>query len=165
MIDLVIYLKSNLAEHFVIYFIPLYIVGGRPVAVLSAHFLGYKASFVLPVVVLLDTLQIPMFYFLYGTLSNSALLQKLHERTLHKEKRLHGSKLFRWLQVMGAPGVVTITMLPLKGCGMWSGVLLSKILRFPKPTGYGLLILGSIFGCAFLLGLAEFILKLFNYFL
>ena len=62
MMDLVIFLKNNLAEHFVIYFIPLYIVGGRPVAILSAQFLGYKASFLLPEVVLLDTLQIPLFY-------------------------------------------------------------------------------------------------------
>ena len=163
--DLVIFLKNNLAEHFVIYFIPLYIVGGRPVAILSAQFLGYKASFLLPVVVLLDTLQIPLFYHLYGTISDSLLARKLSERTIKRGNNLSKSKLFRWLQVMGAPGVVAITMLPIKGCGMWSGVLLSKLLKFSKPTGYPLLIGGSILGCAFLLGLGEGILKLWTLFM
>jgi len=165
MMDLVIFLKNNLAEHFVIYFIPLYIVGGRPVAILSAQFLGYKASFLLPVVVLLDTLQIPLFYHLYGTISDSLLARKLSERTIKRGNNLSKSKLFRWLQVMGAPGVVAITMLPIKGCGMWSGVLLSRLLKFSKPTGYPLLIGGSILGCAFLLGLGEGILKLWTLFM
>lgn len=165
MIDLVIFLKNNLAEHFVIYFIPLYIVGGRSVAILSAQFLGYKASFLLPVVVLLDTLQIPLFYHLYGTISDSLLARKFSERTIKKGKNLSKSKLFRWMQVMGAPGVVAITTLPLKGCGMWSGVLLSRLLKFSKLTGYPLLIGGSILGCAFLLGLGEGILKLWILFM
>jgi len=165
MIDLVIFLKNNLAEHFVIYFIPLYVVGGRPVAILSAQFLGYKASFLLPVVVMLDTLQIPLFYYTYGAISSSLLARKFSERTIKRGKNLSKSKLFRWMQVMGAPGVVAITMLPLKGCGMWSGVLLSKLLKFSKPTGYQLLIGGSILGCVFILGLGEGILKLWTLFM
>ncbi|MEA1935996.1 MAG: small multi-drug export protein [Thermodesulfobacteriota bacterium] len=165
MMDLVIFLKNNLAEHFVIYFIPLYIVGGRPVAILSAQFLGYKASFLLPVVVMLDTLQVPLFYYLYGAMSGSLLVRKFSERTIKKEKRLSGSKFFHWMQVMGAPGVVAVTMLPIKGCGMWSGVLLSKLLKFSRPTSYPLLIVGSILGCAFLLGLGEGILKLWALFM
>ena len=64
------------------------------------------------------------------------------------------------MRVMGAPGVVVITMLPLKGCGMWSGVLLSKLLKFSRPASYPLLIGGSILGSALLLGLGEGILKL-----
>ncbi|MBW2568320.1 MAG: small multi-drug export protein [Deltaproteobacteria bacterium] len=148
-----------------IYFIPLYVVGGRPVAILSAQFLGYKASFLLPVVVMLDTLQIPLFYYTYGAISSSLLARKFSERTIKRGKNLSKSKLFRWMQVMGAPGVVAITMLPLKGCGMWSGVLLSKLLKFSKPTGYQLLIGGSILGCVFILGLGEGILKLWTLFM
>jgi uncharacterized membrane protein len=165
MIDLVIFLKNNLAEHFVIYFIPLYIVGGRPVAILSAQFLGYKAFFLLPVVVMLDTLQIPLFYYLYDTISDSLLVRKFSERTMKKGKRFSESKFFRWMQVMGAPGVVAVTMLPVKGCGMWSGVFLSRLLNFSKPTGYSILIVGSISGCALLLGLGEGILKLWALFM
>jgi uncharacterized membrane protein len=60
---------------------------------------------------------------------------------------------------MGTPGVLVITMLPLKGCGMWSGVLLSKILGLSKKTGYSLLISGSILGCLLVLIVGEAVLE------
>jgi len=160
MLDAIIFLKDNLADHFVIYFIPLYILGGRPVAILSAQFLGFRITFLLPVVVMLDTLQIPLFYYLFSTISKGSFMRKLYERATKKEKRLRKSRLFRWIQLMGTPGVVAITMLPLKGCGMWSGVLLSKLLRLPKQISYALLIVGSILGCIFLFGVGEAILQL-----
>ena len=160
MSDVVMFLKNNLADHFVIYFIPLYILGGRPVAVLSGQFLGYKISFLLPVVVMLDTLQIPLFYELYRTVSNRIFIRKLLERAAKKEKSVRKSRFFHWMQVMGMPGVVAITMMPLKGCGMWSGVLLSKLLSLPKPTSYPLLIAGSLLGCILLFGAGEAILQL-----
>jgi uncharacterized membrane protein len=160
MFDAVTFLKDNLVDHFVIYFIPLYILGGRPAAILSAQFLGFGITFLLPVVVMLDTLQIPLFYYLYDTISKGLFMRKLHERTIKKEKRLRKSRFFRWIQLMGTPGVVTITMLPLKGCGMWSGVLLSKFLRLPKQISYPLLIVGSILGCILLFGVGEVVLQL-----
>ena len=163
MVEIITFLKNNLADHFVIYFIPLYILGGRPVAILSAQFLGYKMSFLLPTVVLLDTLQIPMFYHLYGTVSKRAFFQKLYERTQKKEKSLRKSKIFHWVQMIGMPGVVAITMVPMKGCGMWSGVLLSKLLGLSKQMSYPLLIFGSVLGCAFLFGIGEAVLRLITH--
>jgi uncharacterized membrane protein len=158
MTDIVIYLKNNLSENFAVYFIPLYILGGRPVALLSGQMLGFKICFLLPVVVLLDTLQIPFFYQIYDTISNSRLLKKLHEKIKKKEARLYQSKIFQWVQLLGSSGVITITMLPLKGCGMWSGVLLSKLLRLPKVFSYPLLIVGSLLGSMLILGVGEAIL-------
>ena len=127
MSDALIFLKYNLDDHFVIYFIPLYILGGRPVAILSAQFLGFGIPLLLAVVVMLDTLQIPLFYYVFGTISKGPFMRKLHERGAKKEKSLRKSRYFPWIRLMGTPGVVAITMLPLKGCGMWSGVLLSKL--------------------------------------
>ena len=164
MTDIIIFLKNNLEDNFIIYFIPLYILGGRPLAILSAQFLGYKMSFLLPTVVLLDTLQVPMFYHLYGTVSKRAFFQKIYNRSQKKEQGLRKKKIFRWMQIIGMPGVVAITMTPMKGCGMWSGVLLSKILELPKQTSYPLLIFGSILGCAFLFGIGEALLKLITLF-
>jgi len=46
--------------------------------------------------------------------------------------------------------VVVITILPLKGCGILSGFILSKLLQIPKTRVYLLLILGSIIGCGIL---------------
>jgi uncharacterized membrane protein len=158
--DTLLLIKSNLADHFAIYFIPLYILGGRPAAILSGQLLGFNIFFLLPVVVMLDTLQIPLFYYLYGAISHRLFLRKLRERTTKKERAFSTSKFYRWMQLLGSPGVVTITMLPLKGCGMWSGVLLSKLLQLPKQTSYLLLIGGSVLGCILLLGVGEAILQL-----
>lgn len=160
MYDAIVFLKNNLADHFALYFIPLYILGGRPVAILSAQFLGFRAFFLLPVVVMLDTLQVPLFYYLYGRISNGLFMQKLYKRITKKEQRLHKSKFFHWMQLMGTPGVVAISMLPLKGCGMWTGVLLSKLLRLPKQVSYPLLIAGSILGCILIYGMGEAVLQL-----
>ena len=158
--DLLLLLKSNLADHFAIYFIPLYILGGRPAAILSGQLLGFSISFLLPVVVILDTLQIPLFYYLYGAISNKLFFRRLSERAARKERNLRTSKFYRWMHLLGSPGVVTITMLPLKGCGMWSGVFLSKLLQLPRQTSYALLIVGSILGCVLLFGVGEVILQL-----
>lgn len=164
MIDAVTFLKENLADHFVIYFIPLYILGGRPVALLSAQFLGYKITFLLPVIVLLDTIQVPFFYHLYGAISKSGLIRRLKSRAGKKEKRFLESRLFRWTQLMGMPGVVAVTMTPMKGCGMWSGVLLSNLLKLSKSKSYPLLILGSVLGCLFLYGIGEAVLQVISLF-
>ena len=161
--DALLFLKNNLTDHFGIYFIPLYILGGRPAAILSAQLLGLKIFLLIPVVVLLDTLQIPFFFHLYGAISNKFLMRTVQERGSKKEARLRNTKFFRWVKLMGTPGVVVITMLPLKGCGMWSGVLLSKILGLSKKTGYFLLIIGSIVGCMIVFGLGEAALELGSY--
>jgi uncharacterized membrane protein len=113
---------------------------------------------------MLDTLQIPFFYYLYDTISKHLLLRKLQERTTRKEKRLRKSKFFRWAQLIGMPGVVGVCMTPLKGCGMWSGVLLSELLGLPKKRSYPLLILGSVLGCLLVFGAGEGILELKHFF-
>jgi len=160
MLDAIIFLKNNLNDHFVLYFIPLYILGGRPAAILSAQFLGLKIFFLLPVVVMLDTLQIPLFYHLYNTVSNRIIIQKFYNKSEKKIHRLKQSRFFKWLQFLGKPGVIAISMLPLKGCGMWSGVLLSKLLKLPRQTSYPLMIVGSLLGCLLLLGVGEAILEI-----
>jgi len=162
MLDILTFLKNNLSDHFVIYFIPLYVLGGRPAAVLTAQLLGLKMTLVVPVVILLDTLQIPLFYLIYDAISDRFLIRELHDKTTRRESTLMQSGFFRWMRVMGAPGVVAIAMLPVKGCGMWSGVLLAKLLKFSRPGSYLLLICGSILGCAFLLGLGEGIMRLWG---
>jgi len=165
MVDAIIFLKNNLEDNFVFYFIPLYILGGRPAAILSAQFLGRKIFFLLPVVVMLDTLQIPFFYHLYNTVSNRIVIQKFFKRSEKRIHRLKQSRFFKWLQFLGKPGVIAISMLPFKGCGMWSGVLLSKLLKLPRQTSYPLMIVGSLLGCLLLLGAGEVVLKIGAFFI
>jgi len=163
MTDLIIFLKDNLAEHFVIYFIPLYYLGGRPIALISAQLLGHKIAFLLPVAVMLDTLQIPIFYHLYDSIFKRPFMQKLADKGKRKESRQKQSRLFQRLRNLGMPGIIIITMLPLKGCGILSGFILSRLLLMTKTMAYALLIIGSILGCLMLLGMGELILESWNY--
>jgi len=165
MLDVIIFLKNNLDDNFVFYFIPLYILGGRLAAILSAQFLGRKIFFLLPVVVMLDTLQIPLFYHLYNTVSNRLFIQKFYKRSEKRKNRFKQSSFFKWLQFLGKPGVVAISMLPFKGCGMWSGVLLSNLLKLPRQTSYPLMIVGSLLGCILLLGAGEAVLEIVTLFI
>ncbi len=164
MTEIILFLKNNLAEHFVIYFIPLYYLGGRPIALISAQLLGHKISFLLPVAVMLDTLQIPLFYHLYDSISKRPFMRKLARKSKLKETRQKKSTLFQWLRSLGMPGIIIITMLPLKGCGILSGFILSRLLLMTKTMAYTLLIAGSILGCLILFGLGELILESWNYF-
>jgi uncharacterized membrane protein len=164
MTEFIIFLKDNLAEHFVIYFIPLYYLGGRPIALISAQLLGHKISFLLPVAVMLDTLQIPLFYHLYDSISKRPFMQKLADKGKLKEAHQKKSRMFQWLQNLGMPGIIIITMLPLKGCGVLSGFILSRLLLMTKTMAYTLLIIGSMLGCLILFGMGELILEGWNYF-
>ena len=152
------FIKEHLADNFVIYFPLLYIFGGRPVAILSALAVDFSIYLVFPAVVILDTFQIPMFEYIYGSVSKQPLVVKIIHRAQKRAARLGTSALLKRLTCLGPLGVVTITLLPLKGCGMWSGVLMAKLLNLPKPKSYPLLILGSILGCLLLVGAGEALL-------
>ncbi len=163
MTELILYLKNNLAEHFVIFFIPLYYLGGRPIALISAQLLGHKISFLLPVAVMLDTLQIPLFYHLYDSISKRPFMQKLTDKSKLKETRQKKTRIFQWLQNLGMFGIIIIAMLPFKGCGILSGFILSRLLLMNKTRAYALLIIGSILGCLILFGLGEMVLQIWHY--
>ena len=154
------FIKAHLGDNFVLYFPLLYIFGGRPGAILSALAVNFSIYLVLPAVVIMDTFQIPMFHYIYGTVSRHSVVQKIIRRADRRKARLSGSRLMRYLSRLGPLGVVTITSLPLKGCGMWSGVLMARLLRLGQPKSYTLLIVGSVLGCLLLVGAGEALLLL-----
>ncbi|MCU0578584.1 MAG: small multi-drug export protein [Desulfobacterota bacterium] len=140
-----------LKEYYLFHFFGLYILGGRPAALLSAQWLGQDLFFFLPLVVALDTLQIPLFYRVYEGMIRFPGLARLKTRL---EKRRDGARLSRSWQFWSAwkgGGVFLITALPVKGGGMWSGVLMAFSLQIPKQVSYPLLIGGSTSGCLLLL--------------
>jgi uncharacterized membrane protein len=153
--EIILCLKNNLSDHFLIYFLPLYIFGGRPTAILSAQLLGINLFYILPLVVMMDILQIPLFFYLYRVVPEKLRLRKIYKKMVHNEEMLNKKKIFIWMQFIGAPGVLTIAMLPIKGCGMWSGVLLANVLKLRKTISYALLTCGSILGCFLILGIGE----------
>ena len=73
----VVWLQQHIHEHSLLYFIALYIVGGRPVAIVTASLFGLNLLLLFPLVVFMDTLQVPCFYYLYEHTFTSERLQRL----------------------------------------------------------------------------------------
>jgi uncharacterized membrane protein len=142
-----------LKEYYLFHFFGLYILGGRTAAVLSAQWLGQNLFFFLPLVVFLDALQVPLFYRAYEGLLRFPGLSRLQPWLEKRRAGLRRSRSWRIGSAWRGLGVFLITTLPVKGGGMWSGVLMAFSLQIPKNVSYPLLIGGSVVGCLLLLTL------------
>jgi uncharacterized membrane protein len=160
--DSVVWLQQHLHEHSLLYFIALYTVGGRPVAILTASLFRLNLLLFFPLVVFMDTLQVPCFYYLYEHTFTSARLQRLSGYFQRKGKVAKERRFFQKLQAYGHVGVLLLTMLPIKGGGMWSGVFLAHIIGVPKKKSYTLLMSGSILGSLMFVGVGDGLLRFWH---
>jgi uncharacterized membrane protein len=160
--DSVLWLQQNIHDHSLLYFIALYVVGGRPVAILTASFVKLNLLFFFPLVVFMDILQVPCFYYLYEHTFTSNRLKRLSGYFQRKGEVAKDRSFFQRLKTLGGVGVVLLTMLPVKGGGMWSGVFLAHITGMPKKTSYPLLIVGSLLGSLMFLGLGDGLIRFYH---
>jgi uncharacterized membrane protein len=160
--DSVVWLQQHLHEHSLLYFIALYTVGGRPVAILTASLFRLNLLLFFPLVVFMDTVQVPCFYYLYEHTFTSARLQRLSGYFQRKGKVAKERRFFQRLQAYGHVGVLLLTMLPMKGGGMWSGVFLAHIIGVPKKKSYTLLMSGSILGSLMFVGVGDGLLRFWH---
>ena len=160
--DSVVWLQQHLHEHSLLYFIALYTVGGRPVAILTASLFRLNLLLFFPLVIFMDTVQIPCFYYLYEHTFTSARLQRLSGYFQRKGKVARERRFFQRLQAFGHVGVLLLTMLPMKGGGMWSGVFLAHIIGVPKKKSYTLLMSGSILGSLIFVGVGDGLLRFWH---
>lgn len=160
--DLIVWLQQNIHEHSLLYFIALYIVGGRPVAILTASLFGLSLLLFFPLVIFMDTLQVPCFYYLYEHTFSSERFQRLSGYFQRKGEVAKERNFFKRLRTLGSVGVVLLTVLPVKGGGMWSGVFLAHIIDLPKKTSYPLLIVGSVLGSLMFVGLGDGLIRLYH---
>ena len=66
------------------------------------------------------------------------------------------------MKTLGGVGVVLLTMLPVKGGGMWSGVFLAHITGMRKKISYPLLAVGSLLGSLMFLGLGDALIRFYH---
>lgn len=144
-----------LKEYYFFNFFALYIFGGRTAALLSAQWLGQSLVFFFPLIVLLDILQIPLFYRAYEGLLQLSFLSRVGPWLERRRESLQRSWAWRFWSAWRGLGVFLITLMPVKGGGMWSGVLMAFSLKIPKRASYPILIGGSVAGCLLLLGLGK----------
>ena len=142
-----------LREYYLFHFFGLYVLGGRTAAILSAQWLGQNLFFFFPLVVVLDVLQVPLFYRAYEGLLRIPGLARLKPWLEKRREGVRRSRAWRAWSAWKGLGVFLITVMPLKGGGMWSGVLMAFSLKIPKRVSYPILISGSVVGCLVLLAI------------
>jgi len=160
--DLILWLQRHFHDHHLLYFIALYIVGGRPVAIVTAKLFELNLLWFFPLVVFMDTLQVPCFYYLYEHTFTSGRLERLSNHFQRKGAAARRRRLFQALRALGQMGVVLLTMVPIKGGGMWSGVLLAHVMGLRKKTSFPLLVGGSILGSLLFVGLGDCLIRLWH---
>jgi len=145
-------------------FVILHGLGGRVASIVAARLAGFNMALYLPLAIFLDMIQVPLFFFLYEEGGQRILLlRRLRERAQRQKEKLASSRFYERLVLWGQLGVVIMTLLPIKGGGMWSGVLLAHLLQVRRARSYLLLFAGSLLGAFLLLGLSDLIREAWNW--
>ena len=160
--DSLLWLQQHIHEHSLLYFIAIYVVGGRPAAILTASFVKLNLLLFFPLVVFMDILQVPCFYYLYEHTFTNERFKRLSGYFQRKGEAAKDRGVFQSLKALGGVGVVLLTMLPVKGGGMWSGVFLAHITGMRKKTSYPLLAVGSLLGSLMFLGLGDALIRFYH---
>ncbi len=84
---------------------------------------------------------------------------KLQHRAERLEQKMQTSALAGKIRKIGTAGVLVITATPFAG-GVWSGMILAKILQIRNSRAYWLTGIGSVIGCAIFFLAAEGLIEL-----
>ena len=155
--------------HRIIVFLLLHVSVGRiasiPVGTSTLFYKWYITSFV---VSLMDFIQVLFLNFIYNMVARLKFISNTYrsikinvnkfnrrsriKRALKEERRFHSRMLVR-AQALGQIGVVIIAAIPFIGGGMWSGLLLARLLKLNRFKSILLLMVGSI-ACSVILSLS-----------
>jgi uncharacterized membrane protein len=156
-------LQAGFLQHPVGSFLILHGLGGRTASILAARLAGFNMAVYLPLAIVLDMIQVPLFFLLYeGSGKRVLFLKRMGEWFQRKREGWAGSPFHQRLILLGQLGVVVMTLLPIKGGGMWSGVLLAHLLRLDRRRSYLLLLAGSVLGGLLLVGLSDLMLRFWH---
>jgi len=139
----------------------MHILLGRKISIPYMLAIGTNVHTLIVFAIVLDVLQIPVFEHLYTHTSNTGIMQRISARIEQRSRHLEKSRLVLWARKMGIAGIVVVSAMPIQGGGMWSGVLLTHVLKLRRAYTYGLLTLGSIIGCTLIAFGVSKILALF----
>ena len=127
-----------------IVFLTSYIISNRIIAVPIALGLKFPKYIVLPMVVIFDLLQVPLFNFICSlNINGKGLIWKLISWLPSKE-RVENSRLGKFCQHLGGMGIVLISAVPAFGGGIWSAVLIAQVLHIDNRRSMLLIGIGSI---------------------
>jgi hypothetical protein len=139
------------------------LVGNRILSLLVGLLLRVPAVWLLPMVYVLDLIQIPFFYWLYE--HSATVLDRLPPRVRSWfGKDWSSTTLGQWTSSLGSLGVFLVAILPTFGGGMWSAVFIAYGLNLRKSWSYLLMALGSLVSILCLFWVLDTLVRTFRYF-
>lgn len=138
---------------------------GRSFSVLFAIFNQMPILFYLPIALVYDYVQIPIYgIILEHSSKNFFPVRWLKKKTDHLLVHLEEKPILRKLMSLGDVGLILLSALPIRGFGILSGSMVSFFLKKGRAEGTFLLMTGSLIGILIVTGIAKGVFKIFTFF-
>jgi uncharacterized membrane protein len=136
-------------------FTVLHFTIGRTASVVFAIISHLPLSIYLPLALVYDFLQIPVYGHLLESSSRIPFLRWLGRRVQQASEGWQKRKLVQKVASWGDVGIVVLCALPIRGFGVLSATILSYLLGRNRVRGTILLLTGSILGILLTLGITK----------
>jgi len=139
---------------FVIFTI-LHFTIGRTASVVFAIINHLPLHFYLPLALVYDFLQIPVYGHILESSSRIPFLRWMGTRMKQASEAWRQRRLVQKVSSWGDMGIVLLCALPIRGFGVLSATVLSYVLGRNKVKGTALLLMGSLLGILLTLGITK----------
>ncbi|MFA6428538.1 MAG: small multi-drug export protein [Candidatus Buchananbacteria bacterium] len=125
-------------------FLLVYVFGSNLVSIPTGLALGLNQFLVIGLVIGLDFLQIPLFFFLFEQGQSRFKLVKILFNILPNSETVQGSFLKNIIEHGGQVSVMLVTAMPTFGGGIWTGVLVSHMLKLDRSRSVFFILVGAV---------------------
>jgi uncharacterized membrane protein len=136
-------------------FTVLHFTIGRTASVVFAIIYHLPLPLYLPLALVYDIVQIPLYGFLLENSSRLPFLRRVETRLKQASHARQQRKLIRRVTSWGDVGIVLLCALPIKGFGVLSATVLCYVLGKTPRKGTLLLMIGSMLGILLTLGITK----------
>jgi uncharacterized membrane protein len=138
------------------------IVANRILAVGVGVWFQVPAVLLLGLLLLLDIVQIPVYYRIYER--GSSLLDRFPTVRNWMTRDWSKARLGKWAMPLGGFGVMLVAAMPTFGGGMWSATFVAYGLGLRRRAGYAWMILGSLLSYLTLYWILDTLIRTIRYF-
>ncbi|MEN8257211.1 MAG: small multi-drug export protein [Thermodesulfobacteriota bacterium] len=144
-----------------------YLALGRTGAIASSLLLHEDVLITFTVALALDFFQIPVYGVILDTSSRTTSIGRKFDSFLNKKRQLWRERMaadgfWGWLARMQPLAVMTVAIIPIRGCGIISACVLCFMLGFSRAYGTFLIMAGSLVGALATLGILYEPMRFFN---
>jgi len=136
------------------------LIGNRILALLVGFWLKVPSLWLLAVLLTIDAVQIPFYYWLYS--QGAKGLQRLPAALRRLFSRAASTPIGAWILAGGRWGVFAVAALPAFGGGIWTATLMAYNLGIPRRYGALWMIAASALSYLTLWSLGEGVLKMMH---